>query len=162
MSGEVPGQEEKPTFGVPRPNAAGAGKDTRGERPAADASVGHIQAQAGPGGAGDYRTQYKALFAKALKVLAEDFEQISSADQFSGRMEARQPRTNRSAVGEIRRLDAGRLAIRVRVVQEAAERKPRDFELERAILRRLDVQADEQPDKPATASAATKPAANGQ
>ena len=162
MSGGVPGQGGKPTAGASARSAGGsdAKKDTPGEW----ARVTGVSGTSNPGRARpeDHRAQYKALFTRALGVLAEDFEQISEADQYSGRIEARQPLTNRVAAIEIRRSDDGRLAVGVRVSQEAAGQKHREAGLERAILQRLNAQAEEQPEKPRTASTAAKTAANGQ
>jgi RNA polymerase sigma factor (sigma-70 family) len=93
---------------------------------------------------------YKALFLKTLGVMAEYFEQIDS-DEYAGRIGARtpvppkdRPGMIRVAVAQFRPCDDGTYAIEIIVnnVKEAdGEIVCRDADLERVILRRLDVQS---------------------
>jgi RNA polymerase sigma factor (sigma-70 family) len=133
------------TQSAERPTAPEPMKGVQGERTATGSSVGYVRG----GRPEDYRAEYKALFARTLVVMAEHFE-TTYAEQFTGRIDARRSIGNRKAAAvEIRRQDDGRLAVSVKVLQEATDGKPagRDAELELVILRRLDAQLEDQSPK---------------
>ncbi len=111
--------------------------------PEKGSSLGHIKLRRGP-------QEYKQLFIRALGVVAEHCEHISYANQYDGRIEASAvagqglPPVTRQAVVSIQTGDDGNFSITVRVnqVRDAGSKREvvgRDAELERAILRRLEV-----------------------
>jgi RNA polymerase sigma factor (sigma-70 family) len=94
--------------------------------------------------------EYKAFFSKALGVMGEYFEQITYANQYDGRIEAStvpvkdQTAAIRRGVINISASQEGGFSISVRVykaIAEGTESRPagRDAELERVIMRRLNV-----------------------
>jgi uncharacterized protein (TIGR03067 family) len=109
------------------------------ERPAGDAAVGYVRVIRNPK---TPATHYRALFTKALDVVSRHFEQITSADAFTGRIEARQPVGKRKAILDILPTDGAVFAISVRVLNEAGEDRTgnEELDLERLILRQLDAQ----------------------
>jgi RNA polymerase sigma factor (sigma-70 family) len=135
----------------PRPEASrpSALPEKGVERPAGDAAVGYVRVDRNPKAPA---TPYRALFTKALDVVSGHFEQITSADAFTGRIEALQPVGKRKVILEIRTTDEGVFAIWVRVLNEAGkDRTGSELDLERRILRQLDAQSgDLLPVPPAT------------
>jgi RNA polymerase sigma factor (sigma-70 family) len=106
-------------------------------------SLGHVKLRRGP-------QDYKQFFIRALGVVAEYCEHISYANQYDGRIEASagpvegSPPVTRRAIVSVQVGDDGRflIAVRVNKVMEAGPKRVvvgRDAELERAILRRLEV-----------------------
>jgi DNA-directed RNA polymerase specialized sigma24 family protein len=112
------------------------------ERPAGGTPAYYVHID---GGLEPSAARYRALFGKTLDVLAQHFEVITSADAYSGRIEARQPLGNRTAVVVISAAEeGGGYLVGVRILHEAVGGKPagRDVDLERGILRRLAPQTE--------------------
>jgi RNA polymerase sigma factor (sigma-70 family) len=94
--------------------------------------------------------EYKAIFIRTLGAMAEHFEQITNANQYEGRIEARTADVNRTGIiregsVSLRLCDDGTysLAVRVNKVSEAGDKPEvvgRDAELERVILNRMKAQ----------------------
>jgi hypothetical protein len=108
--------------------------------------VGYIKIKTGP-------QEYKDLFIKMLSVLAEDFEQISYANQYDGQIEAyktgppkgRLPGLLHAFVRFEARYDGYLIAVRINKVRmsEAEEVVGRDTKLEQAILNKVNAQSDQ-------------------
>jgi len=95
-------------------------------------------------------TYYQALFERSLDVIADYFDQITSANPYDGRIEARQLVGNRTIRVEFSGSAEGRFAIYVCAQREALEGEPavRDTELEQTILLRLGARPDDRPAVP--------------
>jgi hypothetical protein len=115
------------------------------ERPVSSPAEGYVHIDSSEMSA----DRYKAVFCKTLGVVAEHFGQITYANAYNGRIEARQPINNQTAVVELRAAEDGGYWVNVRAFHEAAEGKParRDVDLERVILQRLCAQPEGRPNQ---------------
>jgi RNA polymerase sigma factor (sigma-70 family) len=122
-----------------------------------DGSEGSIKVESEP-------PKYRGIFLKMLGVVAERFEQITYANQYDGRIEARAVDAGRSgitreAIVRLQACDDGGLSITVTVnivvtVGDKAEVVGRDTDLEQAIVR-MDTRQDQKGSPSAVAPAAT-------
>jgi RNA polymerase sigma factor (sigma-70 family) len=118
--------------------------------------------------------KYKGIFLKVLLVVAEHFEQITDANLYTGRIEARTAEAKRSgfireASVSLLQSNEGGLAITVRVnkVKAAGDQSEvvgRDADLEQVLLSRLDAQPiqEERPGKRFWGAGAEGSTANAQ
>jgi hypothetical protein len=136
----------RPTVAAQPARYEATGPEKGGERPAGGPAESYVHIDRGREPSA---THYKELFGKTLGVLAQHFEQITFAQAYTGRIEARQPLGKRTAVVVISAAEEGGYLVRVRVLHEAAGGKPVgwDVDLERVILRRLAPGTEDRPEQ---------------